>query len=176
MLHRSCGGSSDGYSSYQTITDDYNSIVVDVPSNWDQIDGRAWEYNDEIVGAWITASPDLEGYNSTWDVTGMDFRVSDDLANQLGYIELLNERSTFYRESCEYDGRTDYDDGYYRGKYDYFTKCGGSGGPGAWLLAAVSKADQFAYLILVEVVIKSDADWEAVDQIIASFDVIDQLP
>lgn len=172
----SSAGSSGSYGEYTQVTDDYNSIVVEVPTAWNQVDGRAWSLNDEIVGAWITASSDLGGFESSWSVPGMNFKVSDDLTNQVGYIELLNTYSAGYRDQCEYDGRYEYDDGYYRGKYDYFVKCGGAGGPGLWLLSAVSKTDQFAYLIVVDVVIASDADWEAVDQIIASFDVVGQLP
>jgi serine protease Do len=172
----SSSGSGDSYGSYVTITDDFNSIVVDVPSDWFEIDGSAWMIDGEVVGAGLTASSDIDGFWNTWDVPGMDFAVSDDLANQLGYLQLLESQSDSFYDECEYDGRYDYDDGIYRGKVDYFVKCGGAGGPGYWILSAVSKSDQFAYLILVQVSIFSDADWEAVDQIIASFDVIGQLP
>jgi serine protease Do len=170
------GSSGDSYASYMTVMDDYDSIVVDVPVGWNDIDGSPWVYEGDVIGAGITASPDVDGFYSGWDYPGVEFLVSDDIANQIGYLQLLDSENVRRRDQCEYEGRYDYDDGYYRGKYDYFIKCGGSGGPGLWTLAAVSKSDQFAYIILVNVPIFSDADWEAVDQIVATFDVVGQLP
>ncbi len=168
--------SGGAYTNYVTVTDDFNAIVVDVPVEWSEIDGSAWTYDGEVIGAGITASPDIDEFRNSWNVPGVDFLVSDDLTNQIGYLQLLDEENLYRRDDCEYEGRYDYDDGYYRGKYDYFIKCGGPGGPGLWVLSAVSKVDQFAYLIMVNVPILSDADWDAIDQIVASFDVVGQLP
>ena len=124
----------------------------------------------------ITASPDLDGFLNTWATLGVIFGASDDLASGLGYQQILDEYRADYLDICELDGRYDYEDAIYRGKYELFTKCGGPGGA-RWLqLAAVSKDDQFAFLILVEAQIVNEEDWEVVDQILATFEVIDELP
>ena len=170
------GSTGGGYSSYTAVSDDYNSIVVEVPAEWRQIDGAPWTYNGDVIGAGITAAPDLDSFSNTWGTSGVEFLVSDDLANQIGYLQLLNEESLFFKDACEFDARYDYDDGYYRGKYDFFNKCGGSGGSSYMVLAAVSKTDQFDFLILVEVEIVTDADWDAAQHILDTFDVIDLLP
>jgi len=172
----SAGGSTGGYSSYTAVSDDYNSIVVEVPSEWGEINGAPWTYDNEVIGAGLTAAPDLESFTNTWGTPGVQFLVSDDLANQIGYLQLLNEESSYFRDECEFDARYDYDDGYYRGKYDFFNKCGGSGGSSYMVLAAVSKTDQFSFLILVEVEIVTDVDWDAAQHILDTFDVIDLLP
>jgi len=128
------------------------------------------------VGGMITASPDLDGFLNTWATPGVIFGASDDLASGLGYQQLLDEYRADYLDICELDGHYDYEDAIYRGKYDLFTKCGGPGGA-IWLqLAAVSKDDQFAFLILVQAQIVNEEDWEVVDQILATFEVVGELP
>jgi serine protease Do len=172
------GGSSGGGSGgYQMVTDDYNSIQVEIPTSWSDINGGAWVLDDgDVVGGMISAAPDLDAFWSSWDSSGMVFGASDDNAKLAGYIQVLD----FYREdyigSCELEGRYDYEDSLYRGKYDFFEKCGGSGGSDVMLLSAVSKDDQFAYLIVVVVQMMTEADVDALENILNSFQVIGALP
>ena len=169
--------STGGYGDYVWVYDDYNSIRMQVPAAWNEIDGSPWySFDDEVVGGGITASPDLDGYRSTWDVPGVSFSASDDYARQVGYLQLLDYFQATYLDQCEYGGRFDYQDALYRGKYDLFTKCGGPGGPTQFQLAAVSIEDQFAFIIHLEATIISDADWDAVDTILNSFEVTGILP
>jgi hypothetical protein len=44
------------------------------------------------------------------------------------------------------------------------------------VLSAVSKDDQFSYLILVETQMISDNDWDFADHILDTFQVIGELP
>ena len=166
----------DGYSEYMWVFDDYDSMQMQVPAGWNDIDGSYWVNYDDVVGGQIMASPDLDGFLTTWDTPGVIFQVSDDLASSIGYLQLLDELRADFMDVCELDGRSDYEDEIYRGKYDLFTKCGGPGGA-KWLqLAAVSKDDQFAFLILVQAQIVNEEDWEVVDQILATFEVVGELP
>jgi serine protease Do len=164
------------YSDYVSIYDDYQSIVMDVPSSWTQMDGSAWVDGGEVIGARLIAAPSLDGYINTWGTPGVDFLVSDDLAKLGGYIQVLDIFSDYFRGECELDGRYDYDDGYYRGKFDYFTKCGGSGGADYLVLSAVPVDASQQLLIVVEVQILTDADLDAADRILSTFDVIGPLP
>jgi len=166
----------DGYSDYMWVYDDYDSIQMQVPSGWNDIDGSFWINYDDVVGGKIIASPDLDGFLNTWDTPGVIFKASDDLASSIGYQQLLDELHADYMEVCELDGRYDYNDAIYRGKYDLFTKCGGPGGANWLQLAAVAKDDQFAFLILVQAQIVNEEDWEVVDQILATFEVVGELP
>ncbi|MGD8732707.1 MAG: hypothetical protein PVH92_12575, partial [Anaerolineales bacterium] len=61
-------------------------------------------------------------------------------------------------------------------KYDLFEKCGGPGGSTFFQLVAVSKADQFNYLIHVQFVVVEESDWDILDQVLATFEVVGQLP
>jgi serine protease Do len=164
------------YSEYMQVTDDYGAIVVEVPSTWTDIDGSAWVDEGEIIGASIWAAPDLDSFINTWGTPGVIFNVSDDLARLGGYVQLLDIYRGFYIDSCELDGRYDYDDGYYRGKFDYFVKCGGSGGADYLVLSAVPIDASQRLLIVVEVQILTNADVDAADRILATFDVVGALP
>lgn len=165
-----------GYSDYMQITDDYNAIVVEVPTSWGEMDGRPWIDSGEVIGASIWAAPDLNGFINTWGTPGVKFDVSDDLAELGGYIQVLDIVSADFRGPCELDGRYDYNDGFYRGKYDYFTKCGGLPNVSYLVLSAVPVDTSQQLLIVVQVQILSDADVDAADRILRTFDVVGQLP
>ncbi len=161
---------------FMVITDDYNSIEMEVPLDWYEYNGEPWYDSGDVVGAQLIVSPDLEGFLNTWNVPGVRFSVSDDLATLAGYLQLLNLVREDFMSECELDDRYDYEDNLYRGKYDIFTKCGGPGGPSYMILSAVSKDDQFSYLILVEVQMLSDEDWDYAQHILDTFQVVGDLP
>jgi len=169
-------GTGDVYDSFVLVIDDYKAIQVEIPEVWTEVDGSPWMDGEDVIGASIWAAPDLQAFADTWDVPGMMFDVSDDLARLGGYVQLLDYYRADYMEACKLDQRYDYEDSAFRGKYDLYNNCGGPGGPTQILLTAVPKDSSNAYLIRVGVTIVSDADWEAVDHIMATFDVIDTLP
>lgn len=161
---------------FMTITDDFSSILLEVPLEWSETNGEPWFFDGDVIGAELIAAPDLDGFLETWDVPGVMFSVSDDLARLAGYLQLLDIMQEDLLTDCEFDGRFDYEDNLYRGKYDLFKKCGGPGGAAYMVLSAVSKDDQFSYLILVETQMISDNDWDFADHILDTFQVIGELP
>ena len=169
-------GSTGAYGSYVAVTDDYGAIQIEVPEAWGEVDGSPWLDGGDVIGASIYASPNLQDFVNSWAQPGVIFNVSDDLARLGGYVQLLDIYRETYLRDCELDTRYEYEDAAFRGRYDVFEKCGGSGGPSQLVLAAVPKANSGDYLILVAVTVTSDADLEALDRILASFDVVGSLP
>ncbi len=169
-------GSSGAYGSYVAVTDDYGAIQIEVPAAWGEVDGSPWLDGGDVIGASIWASPNLQDFANSWAVPGVIFNVSDDLARLGGYVQLLDIYRETYLQDCDLDARYDYEDSAFRGKYDVFEKCGGSGGPSELVLTAVPKDNSNDYLILVAVTVVSDSDLEALDQILATFDVVGSLP
>jgi serine protease Do len=169
-------GSTGAYGSYVAVTDDYGAIQIEVPQAWGEVDGSPWVDGGDVIGASIWAAPDLQGFVDTWDVPGVIFNVSDDLARLGGYVQLLDIYRETYLQNCELEARYEYEDSAFRGKYDVFKKCGGSGGPSQLVLAAVPRANASDYLILVAVTVTSDADLDALDRILATFNVVGSLP
>lgn len=163
------------YTSYVTVTDDYGAIEVNVPAEWADVNGANWEYDGEVIGSAVTAAASLDNWNNSWNESGVFFGVSDDLATLGGYVNLLDVEREYYRQYCKIESREDYQDNLYRGKYDVYTNCENSGN--VWVvLSAVPIDDPQSYLMLVETNITKEADWDALSQIVASFQVVGSLP
>ncbi len=163
------------YSGYVSVMDDYGAIQMDIPSEWTDIDGDYWYDGGDTIGSQISASADLDSYWNTWTESGAFFGASDDLAKLGGYINLLDILRDTFSEDCKYEGRYDYEDVVYRGKYDLFENCGDSGNV-FFVLTAVPIDDSQAFLILVEMQITKEVDFDALDQILATFEVVGSLP
>lgn len=163
------------YSDYVTVTDDYGAIQMDIPVEWGEVNGSYWVDGEETIGSAISAAADLEAFNNTWSESGVFFGASDDLAKLGGYVNLLDVRRDAFIGSCKLTGRYDYEDALYRGKYDLFENCDNTGN--AYIvLTAVPNDNSQAFLILVEMQITKEADFDALERIIATFQVIGSLP
>ncbi|MEE9216707.1 MAG: S1C family serine protease [Anaerolineales bacterium] len=169
-------GSTRVYSTYEWVTDDFGSITVEVPTEWADVDGSPWVDSGKVVGAHISAAANLDDFFNYWNEPGVFFGASDDLAELSGYVQMLDYLRPNFIGSCELDGRYDYEDVLYRGKYDLFTNCGGAEGALFMVLTAVPIDDPTEFLILLEVQIVNDSDLEAVDRILDSFEVVATLP
>ena len=163
------------YSGYMSVIDDYGAIQMDIPVEWTDIYGGYWEDGGDVIGSAISAAADLDAYINSWSESGVFYGASDDLAKLGGYVNLLDVRRDDLIDDCKYDDRYDYEDVVYRGKYDLFENCGDSGNVYI-VLTAVPKEDPQALLILVEMQIAKDSDFDALDQILATFDVVGSLP
>lgn len=163
------------YSGYTSVQDDYGAIQMDVPVEWTDIYGGYWEDGGDTIGAAISAAADMDAYLNTWTESGVFFGVSDDLARYGGYVNLLDIRRGDLMDDCKYDDRYDYEDIVYRGKYDLFENCGESGNVYI-VLTAVPKENSQAFLVLLEMQIGKEGDFDALDQILESFDVVGSLP
>ncbi len=52
----------DTYTDYSTVTDDSESIFVDVPLEWGDIVGVPWDFGGELVGPALGAAPDYDAH------------------------------------------------------------------------------------------------------------------
>jgi serine protease Do len=111
-------------------------------------------------------------YN-TWSEPGLFFAASSSLTSQYDEGSLLDLQKEEYSKECTYEGRSDYADQAYTGFYDLYTDCGGVG-TSMISLAAGPQGREF--LILVEVQVITEADLDALDRILASFEVVGTLP
>jgi hypothetical protein len=98
----------------------------------------------------------------------MFFGASDTFAQIGGYVEFLDFYTTTYSGNCTLVGRSNYDDGLYHGKFDYYINCGGIGGYDAYVLCAVDNVDPTSKIILVEIQVTHN-DTATVDQIWNTF-------
>jgi serine protease Do len=161
---------------YVDVADAYSSIAVEIPEAWSDTDGSEWMDGNDVIGASISAAPDLDAYNRTWDAPGMFFGVSDDLARLGGHVQILDAIRPDYLSDCKLDGRSDYNDGYYRGKADLFYNCGGPGGSQTLVLSAVPTDNSQAFTILLIVQMVNPEDEDFAIHALDTFRVIGTLP
>ena len=151
---------------YKKVTDKDKVLVMKVPTAWSDIDRRGWSYEGEMVGNALSASPNIERFVGTWKMPGVFFAASEALADRFEPGDLLNTYD--FSESCTYDGTYEYADNLYAGAYDLWTDCGGSSATFILLEAYPASGD---YVIMLQVVVLTEADLEAFDQILRTFEV-----
>ena len=159
-----------GYEEYVEVTDDSGAIVMTVPAEWDEIDGTPWFVGEEQVGPGILATTSIEGWNSAWVDPGIFFGASATLRQEFDVQALLD--ASDFSDECTYDTRYDYEDPLYVGAYDLYTDCGGDANT---FVVLVAEPPDGAFIMLLQVVLVSEADAEALDQILNTFQVIGEL-
>lgn len=154
----------DSYEEYITIEDDSGTIAVSVPTAWSDVVGSPTDLGDGVASPTLIASPSIADYNATWSTPGMEFLASPTLT-QFSSAELLDLAAP---SECVSQGRNDYDDGFFVGQFEVFTDCGGTNTQ-FYVVASTSSDGSYGVLVAVQVV--SDADLEALDNILGSFNV-----
>jgi hypothetical protein len=94
--------------------------------------------------------------------------ASSDIVDQGWTVDDLWQEQVF-SESCVSSETGPYDDGLYTGVYEIWTECGGVG---SWFIVVVAEDAARSTLFLVEVVLATEADAEAFDQITATFSLV----
>jgi len=166
------GGAAD-YGDYMQVSNLTGELVMDVPTDWNEVDGEAWVIDSTVVGVSITAAPDIAAFFGSWTAAGVFFGASRDLASVLdenGLLDMVREQYNF--DSCEYAGRFAYEDPAYTGAFDQFENCGGDGM--LYLSLAAVPADR-AFIISVQIQVVTDRDLEALDRILDTFLVVGGL-
>ncbi|MCP4967966.1 MAG: serine protease [bacterium] len=165
-------GTVAGYDSYYTLIDDNGIMSVEVPSAWsDTVLDSYWGYPDDqqSVGVSMNAAVDTEAWISGWTTPGIFFGASTLLPATESVGSLLDGH--YFGDVCTYDGRTDYSDALYTGVYDLYSQCDGTD---TLFLVLAAETPGSEVLLVIQVVIVTDADLEALDAILASF-VVDEV-
>lgn len=153
---------------YTQVYDDFGAITMNIPTAWFDVDGSEWNINGESIGYSIVAAPSIDGYVNSWSTPGVFFGVSEVLYETTNAGDLLDTWE--YSSDCSYDGRTDYEDAVYKGAYDLWINCGGTN---TALLVLEAYPNNSTFAVLVQIQIVTEADLDALDVILASFDAVD---
>ena len=143
-----------------------------LPVEWAETQGARWLIEGTEHGPSITAAPDIEAWVNGWATPGIFFGASSTLRAELDVAGMLDLNVEQFSETCTYDARHDYEDPLYVGAYDLYTECGGEG---STFVVLVAEPADGAYIMLLQVVLVGEADAEALDQILNSFQVIGEL-
>lgn len=148
-------------SDYVFVTDDSESLQVEIPSEWSEVDGTPMEDDDgNLIGPRLMASPDLAGFAEDYATPGVAFLATE----PADVDEMLDE---FAPAGCTSQGRNDYDDGIYVGQIELFSDCDGAPGAVVGLVAAQPESGDFNVLVDVQMV--TAADQQAYEKISERF-------
>ena len=151
------------YAEYTLITDDSGTIEVEVPAAWDDTDGA---YDNDFGGPSIWASTNLQDFWEYYGVPGVAIDTTRDSSQSM--YSILNDID--YSLDCVDDGILEYDDGIYSGYTRLWVNCPDN--TAILVLAALPESQRF--IVRLEAQIVSDADFEALDRILASFYVYEE--
>lgn len=165
------GATVAGYDSYTTIVDADNIMSVEVPAAWTDtsLDGSWINDDEESVGIAVAAAGNLDEWRSGWVTPGVYFAASASLSTVETVDSLLDANDFAF--ACTYDGRTPYSDVLYDGAYDLWTDCDGTD---TVFVVLVAETPGREALMMLQIVVVTDADLEAFDAILASF-VVDEV-
>lgn len=156
------GGAGGPYTNYVSVTDDSGLLTLDVPAEWSDVDGSAWESDGQAIGLSVTAAPNLNDYYTTWTTPGVTFNATDQLDLTVdGLLDAFD-----FGSDCTPGTRTEYSDSVYTGKYDVWSNCGGTD---TLLVVLVAEPADQSYLALITVQVVTDADLDALDTIFNTF-------
>ncbi len=158
------------YAGYELITDDDGLLEVSVPTEWADRLGVGWDYNSDgvLIGPALTAAIDRQAWLEGWATPGVFLSASAQL--DLTPDEMLDDRA--FGGQCEYEGRLDYDDGEYRGRFDTWIDCGAEG---STFIVVASEPYSGGAIVLVQVIIVTEADRDALREVLETFRVIGDL-
>jgi len=158
---------SDTQYEYMEVTDDTGTLVMQIPTTWVDVSGLPWVMDDEEIGISIAAAPDLAGFYGTWDTPGVFFGVSQALFATTNAGDILDTND--FSADCTFDDRYTYEDAVYTGAYNVWLNCGGTETAFVELEAYKEGAD---FLVNVQIQVVTDADLDALDTILATFDAV----
>ena len=125
--------------------------------------------NGSYLASSVQASSNLDDFWGTYSTPGVAFSASDVLAQEYTTASLLDDLAEEY--SCTYDGRYEYDDCLYTALYDLYVDCGDVKSVIIELAAEPAHQEFLLYLVIQAA---SDADIEALQQILDTFLVIEE--
>ena len=125
---------SDQSAAFNPIADDSETISARVPETWSDVQSSDWDLGDGPIGVALSAAPDIQQFEDTWDTPGVFVGVSDELAAAFAPGEVLDAFD--FKEDCQYGDRYDYESDNLEGVYDVWTDCGKVKGDTFVVLAA----------------------------------------
>lgn len=158
------GSAESPSAEYVEITDDTGTIIVRVPSNWSDVSTAPEDLiGNGTLSPSIVATPDQAAFQND---TGPGVIIA--FLDSVGAFDLDDLLDGGVADSqCDESGRDDYADGAFTGRYAELD-CGGVVG---FLLVANPDADPNS-IMLVAAAAASQADLRAIDEILASFNLL----
>lgn len=170
------------YTEYVTVADDTDTISMQIPREWDDIDIMVWEHKDKAVGHLISASRDLARFESSKPEAGVSLRVyapaqvvptKRNITEDKGLKEILSDQERGFSRRCRSQGRHNLKNNFYDAEYEFLSGCGRAK---QHVLVINAKPRNQSYAVLLNIAVTSKADVEAAAKILQSFQVLGEPP
>lgn len=155
-------GSGTSYTDYTSVSDDSGTIVMDVPVEWNEVDGSPLVLDDGTEVPDVAASSDLVGFLQTYDAPGVEFSATD-----TSVIDVPTAMAQLAPPDCTSAGSEPYDDPAFAGEIAFFTDCAGT--DTILVLVAASYKPEPDRIAIIRGQIVTDADFDAIDRVLATF-------
>ena len=154
------------YTRYEEVTDDSGTLVVDVPAEWSDRNTEGFPLDDGRTLPAIQASTSLATYTSSYTVPGMEFTIVEGTDDVEGFLDVVAPSP---EDGCTDGGKSDYSDSVFTGRYQLWQDCAGTETD---YLTLTARPAEGGYVAVLAVQIVTEADLEAVDRILATFNVL----
>ena len=148
---------------YVELVDDTGLLTVAVPDTWSDVDTVPATNVDGTPQPWISASPDFEQFQTTFDASGVIYRALPFTADP----ESLVAEMGMPEGACSDLQVLPYDDGVFAGVFQIGTSCG-TAGTASWVLIVADPADG-AFTAAVQLQTATQDEEEVVSTILQTF-------
>ena len=154
---------------YSYVAVESPAISALLPAEYSDIAAAEWlSSQGELLGYTLTASPNIEKFNSTWTTPGVIVKSAVGMSEALDPDEMLKDETL--AENCTYDDRYTYTheafDRVYNIVADVYEQCGGADNSYAVMMAQSDPIDQILFIDFLAV---AEADIEAFATFMDSF-------
>ncbi len=159
------------YTAYVGRSDDSQALYVEIPVEWDDIDGSNWVDDDgTVLGSELIAAPNIADFAGTYTTPGVQIKASASSGDTtmdevVGWFD--------FSINCTYNGRFNYAHLAYTGVYDRYLNCDGTNS--AIIVLAAEPAGRNHYVIVLMQAV-TFADQNALNHILNTFNVVGTLP
>jgi Protein of unknown function (DUF2510) len=152
---------SPEYTDYVRVADDTETIVVEVPAEWTEVDGRQLQLENGTYIPDVMASSDLDAF-LTDSAPGVEVSATD-----LSVADVPTAMDELARTECTLADSQPYDDPAFEGRIDFFTDCPGT--DAIYVLLAASYKPEPERIAIVQAVLMTDTDVDAMIHVLDTF-------
>ncbi len=156
---------------YATVEDQTGQIAVEVPTEWGNVLGNGWHASaftriprGEVIGPGLNAAPNVAEWSDDLETPGVFIGVSRDILAEYEPEEILQQVAY---DGCRTTGRHAYTNAEYTGAIVTWQCDGGA----QWRVLAATPTESRAYLVYLQAKLVSEADVDAYNRILNTFEV-----
>jgi serine protease Do len=162
------------YTRYVTVHNTPETLTVEVPAEWTEVDEGPWKFRGADVGIYLAVSPQLGNFMTQGRRTapGVFIGASDVLAARYPGVGLLDADKSTRGKACRSDGRKGYADSFYQGGTENYSLCDIGKTRN---VVTVARSGDGKHVLLVWVNVVTDADLAAAQRVLASFQLLGEV-